>query len=109
MITKRLAGLATAFAIAAATVSAAPPAWEEVTSPQPSVVQSFEMDGQADVTVLDGYIYIWSQKPVTVKLFSILGQQIHQETVPAGLHRLRLGSRGIFILRAGSLTRRITL
>ena len=109
MITKRLAGLATAFAIAAATVSAAPPAWEEVTSPQPSVVQSFEMVGQADVTVLDGYIYIWSQKPVTVKLFSILGQQIHQETVQPGIHRLKLGSKGIFILKAGSLTKRVTL
>ncbi len=109
MITKRLAGLATAFAIAAATVSADPPAWEEVTSPQPSVVQSFEMDGQADVTVLDGYIYIWSQKPVTVKLFSILGQQIHQETVQPGIHRLKLGSKGIFILKAGSLTKRVTL
>jgi hypothetical protein len=44
-----------------------------------------------------------------VKLFSILGQQIHQDTVPAGLHRLKLNSKGIFILRAGSLTKRVTL
>lgn len=109
MIKKRLTGLIAALAIAVATAVAAPPAWEEVSSPQPSVVQSFEMEGQTEVVVRDGYIYIWSQKPVTVKLFSILGQQIHQETVQPGIHRLRLSSKGIFILRAGSLTKRVTL
>ena len=106
---KRLTGLIAALTIAVATAVAAPPAWEEVSSPQPSVVQSFEMEGQTEVVVCDGYIYIWSQKPVTVKLFSILGQQIHQETVQPGIHRLRLNSKGIFILRAGSLTKRVTL
>lgn len=106
---KRLTGLIAALTIAVATAVAAPPAWEEVSSPQPSVVQSFEMEGQTEVVVRDGYIYIWSQKPVTVKLFSILGQQIHQETVQPGIHRLRLNSKGIFILRAGSLTKRVTL
>lgn len=106
---KRLTGLLTGLIVGAAAALAAPPAWEEVTSPQPSVVQSFEMEGQTEVVVRDGYIYIWSQRPVTVKLFSILGQQIHQETVAAGIHRLKINSKGIFILRAGSLTKRVTL
>lgn len=92
-----------------ALVAAAAPAWEEVTSPQPSVVQLFEMEGTTEVIVKDGYIYIWSQKPMAVKLFSILGQQIHSETVPAGIHRLRLNTKGIFILKAGTLTKRIAL
>lgn len=106
---RRFAIFLTGLAMAATAAVAAPPAWEEVTSPPPAVVQSIDGEGTTEVVVRDGYIYIWSQKPVTVKLFSILGQQIHQETVPAGLHRLRLGSKGIFILRAGSLTRRVTL
>lgn len=106
---RRLTGILTAIVFGWATVFAAQPAWEEVTSPQSSLVQSFEMEGQTEVVVRDGYIYIWSQVPVTVKLFSILGQQIHQETVQPGIHRLRLNSKGIFILRAGSLTKRITL
>ncbi|MDE5979920.1 MAG: hypothetical protein K2L39_00855 [Muribaculaceae bacterium] len=105
----RLTGLLAALAIAGMPLAAATPSWEEVTSPQTSVVQSFEMEGQTEVMVRDGYIYIWSQKPVTVKLFSILGQQIHQETVQPGIHRLKLNSKGIFILKAGSLTKRVTL
>lgn len=92
-----------------AVAATAAPIWEEVTSPQPAVVQLFEMEGPTEVAVKDGYIYIWSQKPVGVKLFSILGQQIHSETVPAGIHRLRLNTKGIFILKAGTLTKRVTL
>lgn len=106
---RRLTILFTALMLTALAALATGPAWEEVTSPPSGIVQSMDTDSSTEILVRDGYIYIWSQRPVTVKLFSILGQQIHQETVPAGLHRLRLGSKGIFILRAGSLTRRITL
>jgi hypothetical protein len=106
---KRLTGIIMALIIAVATASAAAPGWEEVNSPRQEIVQSIDMDNTTDVYVRDGYIYIWSQRPVNVKLVSILGQQLRQDTVPAGLHRLRLNTKGIFILRAGSLTKRITL
>ncbi len=105
----RLITYLAALVLGAMTAFATQRDWEEVTSPSPAVVQSLDTEAQIEITVRDGYIYIWSQHPVTVKLFSILGQQLHQETVPAGLHRLKMGSKGIFILRAGSLTRRITL
>lgn len=106
---ERLIGVIFALIFGGATMFAASPTWEEVASPQPSVVQSLVTENQTEVVVRDGYIYISAQKPVTVKIFSILGQQIHQETVAAGLHRLRLNSKGIFILKAGSLTKRVTL
>ena len=83
--------------------------WEEVNSPHAAITQTMEMDADTQIAVSDGYIYLWSEKPVTVKLFSILGQLIAQETVKPGLHRLRIASRGIYILRAGTSTRRITI
>lgn len=85
------------------------PTWEEVTSPAPSVTREIGQETETEIVVRDGYIYLWSDKPVTVKLFSILGQLISQDTVKPGLHRIRLTSRGIYILRAGTTTRRITL
>lgn len=93
----------------AALAAGAAPAWEEVTTPGQEVVRALDTDQPVESVVRDGYIYIYSQRPVTVKLFSILGQQIHQENVPAGIHRLRINSKGIYILRAGSLTRRVTI
>lgn len=83
--------------------------WEEVTSPAPAVVQGSEINTDVAIVVSDGYIYVSSDKPVTVKIFSILGQLISQDNLKPGVHRVKLESRGIFILRAGSTTRRITL
>lgn len=99
----------TAMAVAAPQAGAAVKAWEEVNSPQPAVIQLLDAEQSVDIVVRDGYIYIYSQKPVTVKLFSILGQLIHQESVTPGYHRFKPATKGIFILRADNLTKRITL
>lgn len=106
---KLLATLILAFAAAFGSIAANTPEWEEVTAPMPSVTRDMGQETETEIVVRDGYIYLWSEKPVTVKLFSILGQLISQETVKPGLHRIRLASRGIYILRAGTTTRRITI
>lgn len=106
---KLLAILVLTFAAALGAMAAGTPAWEDVSSPVPAIAQTLDMDAETEVVVRDGYIYLRNEHPVTVKLFSILGQLISQETVKPGLHRIRLASRGIYILRAGSTTRRITL
>ncbi len=104
-----LATLIVTMVVAMASAAAAAPVWEEVTSPHAAITQTLEMDADTQIAVSDGYIYLWTEKPVTVKLFSILGQLISQETVKPGLHRMRMASRGIYILRAGTTTRRITI
>lgn len=97
-----------ALAASAATASKWEAADKTVSAAERIAAERAEADAP-EVWVKDGYIYIAAQRQVTVKIFSILGQQISQESVPAGVHRLHLASRGIYILRAGSLTRRITL
>lgn len=86
--------------------------WEEVNNPPAAVHRqdkvSVEQD-EVDILVYEGSVYITSGKPVQVKVFTILGQIISSETVPAGTHRLKLNSRGIYILRIGTQTRRITI
>lgn len=85
------------------------PVWEEVAPPAPATTQTIDMDADTQIAVANGYIYLWTEKPVTVKLFSILGQLISQETIKPGLHRIKLSARGIYIVRAGTATRRVTL
>ena len=119
---RRLLALALTAAISAAAATAAPPAWETVavysaTSAAPgsgkSPVEADAADKGAervDVSVRDGYVYITATgAEVEVKVFSILGQLITRRDVPPGVVRLRLGARGIFILKAGDITRRINL
>lgn len=106
---KPLMTLAIAAAMMLPATAATVPMWEEVTAPVPAVAQTLDREAETEVIVRDGYIYLWSENPVTVKIFSILGQLITQENVKPGLHRIHLASRGIYILRAGTTTRRITL
>ena len=96
-------------AVSAVAAPAGPPAWEHVANPPREVVQMVTPESSTEIVVADGYIFVYVARPTVVKLFSILGQPIATETLPAGVHRLRLASRGIYILRAGSITRRVTL
>lgn len=62
-----------------------------------------------EIRVSEGYVYITVSRTTTVKVFSILGQLISQETIQPGISRFRLPSRGIYILKAGAITKRITI
>ena len=56
-----------------------PPRWETVDT----VVESLS-DDRVDITVRDHYIYVSTPRPVTAKLFTILGQPVTQAQLPAG-------------------------
>lgn len=64
---------------------------------------------EPDIRVREGYVYVTTSRVVNVKVFSILGQLISQETIQPGISRFRLPSRGIYILKIGTLTKRITI
>lgn len=83
--------------------------WEEMES---ELVVGDRADATGDileVAVKDGYVYVTTSKPVTVKIFSILGQLISQKNIQPGTFRTHITSRGIYILKVGSITRRITI
>lgn len=66
-------------------------------------------DTGMDIAVRDGVVTLTLSRPTQVRVLTILGQPLSQETLQAGVHRLRLSARGIYILRVGSVTRRITV
>lgn len=57
----------------------------------------------------DGYIYLSTPKQQTVKVLSIVGQLISEQQVPAGVSKLRITARGIYILKVGEKTFRMTI
>ncbi|MDE6301799.1 MAG: T9SS type A sorting domain-containing protein [Muribaculaceae bacterium] len=64
---------------------------------------------EVTVSVEDGYILISLPRQAQVKIFTILGQPVMTTNLGAGTSRLRLPARGIYILKIGTITRRITL
>ncbi len=96
--------------ICAIAASSATPRWEGVDMPVPELsADSRDSDSNIDVSVKDGYVYVATPRKVTVKLFTILGQLISEATLDAGTHRLRISARGVYILKAGTSTRRVTI
>ncbi len=95
-------------AAAAMQLAAARPSWEEVKVPQPPQTERPDAD-EPVISSHNGYIYVFTSKPVEIKIFSILGQLIKQEKISAGTYRYRIDSKGIYIVKAGTVTRRVTI
>ena len=103
---KRVLIIAIAFLAIALWAIAGQPSWTLTSAPAETEMTETE---QIEVHTADQYVYISTPRPVTVKIFSILGQLISSQQIPAGTHRCRIDSRGIYILKAGPITRRITI
>lgn len=86
--------------------SAAAPQWEAV---QLASAGAPADQDKIDVMVRDGYIYVYTPRAVEVKVMSIVGQLISEKNLPAGVSRLRITARGIYILKAGDVTLRVTV
>ena len=58
----------------------------------------------------NGTITIYTPKRITVRVYTILGQMVSQATLQAGTtSELRLGSRGIYLVRIGNMTQKVAI
>ena len=104
-----IAAMAICYGNAAGQQTASPPQWEQ-NSTIPADAKASEAVGDGALVRVHGmHIYVELEQPAAVKLFTILGQPVSSMQLPAGVSRLRLSARGIYILKIGSSTRRITI
>lgn len=82
--------------------------WESVERLPAPVAESSQSDDVVTM-VSDGYLYVAVKQRTMLRLFTILGQPVVQETLSPGVYRYRLATRGIYLLKVGDVTRRITL
>lgn len=87
------------------------PVWETVREYTPSDADSADtlQAPEIEMTVSDGHIYITVTHPVTVEVFTILGQPVTSRKLLPGTTRLTMGMKGIFILKGAGTTKRINL
>jgi hypothetical protein len=57
----------------------------------------------------NGVITIVTTKRITVRVYTILGQMISQATLQPGTSELRLGSRGIYLVRIANITQKVAI
>lgn len=84
------------------------PQWEKIANRQSEIVETVE-GTPIDCRVVDGALIVSLNAKTEVKVFTILGQLVARQQLEAGTWRLLLPARGIYILKAGALTRRVTV
>ena len=95
--------------LAPASVQAASPDWVRVESAAPGMNVDITRPEQVEVTVSDGTVYLYTATETTVKIFTILGQQITAKKLTPGVWSFKLSARGIYILKAGPVTKRLSV
>lgn len=81
--------------------------WEPVRT-DVSALNSVARDNDLEIRVSPGHVVVVSSQNVQIKIFTILGQLVSNETVPAGVSRLPL-SHGVYIVKAGDITCKIAV
>ncbi len=66
-------------------------------------------DADTEIKAARGVIIIHSSKPTQVKVYTILGQLVNRENLPAGQSQLNLSTHGVYIIKTPELTCKIAL
>ena len=66
---------------------------------------------QTDIEVRSGrgVIYIATNRPVQVKIYSILGHLVAQSSLQSGNYRLTLNNHGVYLIKIGDLTCKVAI
>lgn len=100
--------LATALLASASVVSQAK-GWESVRHDRMNEARIVKRTTEVEIRSERGTIYVYTSKAATVRVFSILGQLVSQETIPAGVSALNLNMHGVFIVKIGDTTCKVAL
>ncbi|MBR6283651.1 MAG: T9SS type A sorting domain-containing protein [Muribaculaceae bacterium] len=102
--------LLTMIALAVSNMASAQLSWRETNREvtgrsltDPKLTDGIEIYGNA------GVITIKTPRRITVRVFTILGQSVSQAVLNPGTSELRIGTRGIYIVKIGNLTQKVAL
>lgn len=83
--------------------------WETVRAERLNEARVITRTSEIEVRTSSGAIIISTSRPAQVKVFSILGQLVSQDTIPAGVSQLTLNTHGLFIVKIGDMTCKVAL
>lgn len=96
------------FGASAAPLMAASPKWEQTKTEHPEA-KTVARDNDLEIRTARGLIVVTSSRPVQIKVYTILGQLVSQENLPAGTSRLIMQAHGVYIIKSADLTCKVAL
>lgn len=104
----RLRFLIAGLLLASGPLLAATPKWEPLKS-ESTEVKSIVKEADIEIRAGRGTIIVTASKPVQVKVYTILGQLVSRENLPAGTSQLTIPAHGVYIIKSGDLTCKVAL
>lgn len=95
--------------MASVSVAFAGKSWESVRADRVAEARIVAQTEEIEVRTQSGAIIVTTNKPMQIKVFTILGQLVSQENLPVGTSQLNIGSHGVYIVKVGGLTCKVAL
>lgn len=83
--------------------------WQSVNPEKIAEAKIVASGNKIEVRTQNGAIIVSTNAPTQIKVYTILGQLVSQENLPAGVSRLHIGTHGVFIVKVGGLTCKVAL
>lgn len=108
-VAKRIAIVAMLGAVMASAQAGVPGRnWESLKS-EPENMKTVVKETEIEVKALPGTLVVVSNRPVQVKVFTILGQLVSSDNIGAGVSRFQVNAHGVYIIKIGDLTCKVAL
>lgn len=104
-----LASIMVALTLVGASLGMDAKSWESIKPERIPESKVVVKDTDIEIRAGKGCILVIASRPIQIKVYSILGQVISQENLPAGTSRLDISTHGIFIVKSGDITCKVAL
>ena len=64
---------------------------------------------EIEIKAASGMLFVSTNHPIQIKVFTILGRLVNTETLPAGKSQLTLPAHGVYIVKVGDLTCKVAV
>ncbi|MDE6811209.1 MAG: T9SS type A sorting domain-containing protein [Muribaculaceae bacterium] len=85
------------------TAYAAPGKWEQIKSERTDT-RIIAKDSDTEIRIAKGVVVVNTTKQTQVKIYTILGQIVSRDTLPAGMSQITIHPHGVYIIKIGDLT-----
>lgn len=93
---------------AAVPASAAGRSWETLRTERTDA-RTVARDSEAEIKTAKNTIVVTCSRTMAVKVYTILGQLVSSDTLPAGTSQLHIPGHGVYIVKINSLTVKVAL
>lgn len=66
-------------------------------------------EAEIEIKTANGVIIITTGRQVEIKVFSIIGRQVSQQTLAPGTHQLQLPTHGVYIVKVDDFTCKVAI